>query len=217
MRMTPDSRDPRADLIAAFHGNDAVRVRQGLDASPQFKSILNDPIPDGPFGATPLLCAVSKGSREMIDVLLESGADINARSHWWAGSFGVLDGCDPALAAFLIQRRAAIDAHAAARLGIFEKLTELVTADPSVVHSRGGDGQLPLHFASTIEIAQYLLDHGADIDERDVDHQSTPAQYMVRSRPEVARHLIRRNCKTDILMASSLGVADLVGKHLDAD
>jgi ankyrin repeat protein len=66
-------------------------------------------------------------------------------------------------------------------------------------------------------MAAYLLDQGADIDARDVDHESTPAQYMVRSRQEVARYLIRRGAKTDILMAAALGDIGLVRKHLDAD
>jgi hypothetical protein len=33
----------------------------------------------------------------------------------------------------------------------------------------------------------------------------------------VARYLVRRGCKTDILMAAALGDMDLVRKHLDAD
>jgi hypothetical protein len=86
-----------------------------------------------------------------------------------------------------------------------------------LVHARGGDGQTPLHFASTIEVAEFLLEHGADIDARDVDHESTPAQYMVGDRQEVARYLVQRGCKTDILLAAALGDADLVRRHLDAD
>ncbi|MGH9662579.1 MAG: ankyrin repeat domain-containing protein, partial [Bryobacteraceae bacterium] len=92
-----------------------------------------------------------------------------------------------------------------------------ITADPQLVHARGGDGQTPLHFASTAGIAGYLLDHGADIDARDVDHESTPAQYMARSRPDVARYLIRRGARTDILMAAALGDLTLAQQHLDAD
>ena len=55
---------------------------------------------------------------------------------------------------------------------MISKLTELVAADQNVVHAKGGDGQTPLHFASTVEIAQFLLDHGAEIDALDVDHES---------------------------------------------
>src|SRR4030095_1345600 len=111
---------------------------------------------------------------------------INAKSRWWAGGFGLLHGAEPELAAYAIKRGALVDVHAAARLGLIKKLQELIAADPALVNARGGDGQTPLHFASTIEIAEFLLNHGADIDTRDVDHESTPAQYMVRDRQEIA-------------------------------
>ena len=215
--MRSSSPDPRADFVAAFHANDAARVRRVLDANPQLKAELNEPIPGGSFGATALLSAVGKGSREMISVLVDTGADINARSHWWAGSFGVLDLCDPELAPFLIERGARVDAHSAARLGMLERLDALVTADPDIVHARGGDGQTPLHFASTVEIARYLLAHGADFDARDVDHESTPAQYMIRDRQDIARFLVERGCRTDILMTAALGDIDRVRRHLDDD
>jgi ankyrin repeat protein len=153
----------------------------------------------------------------MLDVLLDAGADINARSRWWAGGFGILDSVPPELAPYAIERGATITVNAAARLGMFDKLRELVTADPSLVNARGGDGQTPLHVASTLEIAEFLLDHGADIDALDVDHEATPAQYLVRDHQDIVRMLIRRGCKTDILMAAAVGDLDLVRKHLDAD
>src|SRR2546427_9819567 len=128
----------------------------------------------------------------MLEVLLAAGADINAKSRWWAGGFGLLHGASPELAAYAIERGALIDVHAAARLGRLERLQELIAEEPALVNARGGDGQTPLHFASTIAIAAYLLDHGADLDARDVDHESTPAQYMGRDRQEVLRYLIQR-------------------------
>ncbi len=204
--------DPLELAKKAFREDDAATVRQLLKRHPQLRAMVNEPMAD--FDSQAI---THVRSRAMLDVLLEAGADINAKSRWWAGGFGLLDCASPELAAYAIKRGAEMTVHAAARLGMLEKLKQLVAANPELVHARGGDGQTPLHFASTIEIAEYLLDHGADIDERDVDHESTPAQYMVRSRPEVARYLIRRNCKTDILMAAALGDADLVGKHLDAD
>lgn len=199
-------------LKQAFHSDDASLMRKLLERHPEFKAKINEPI--GPFDS-PAITNVS--SREMLDALLEAGADINARSRWWAGGFGLLHGAKPELAAYAIQRGAVVDIHAAARLGIMEKLRELIADNPALVHARGGDGQTPLHFASTIEIAQFLLDHGADIDARDVDHESTPAQWMLRERPEIARYLIQRGGKTDLLMAAAVGDPDLVRKHLDAD
>ena len=204
--------DPMEQLKQAFHADDAPRLRQLLDRYPEFKTKLNDPI--GPFDS---LVITQVRTREMLDVLLEAGADINAKSRWWAGGFGLLHGAEPDLAAYAIQRGAGVDVHAAARLGMIEKLREFITADPALVHARGGDGQTPLHFASTVEIARFLLDQGADIDARDVDHESTPAQWMVRDRPEIARYLVQRGCQTDLLLAAALGDADLVRKLLDAD
>src|SRR5207253_3681287 len=142
------------------------------------------------------------------------GADINARSKWAPGSFGLLDSAPPDVAAYAIERGAVVTVHAAARLGLLEKLKEMIAADAQLVHARGGDGQTPLHFASTIEIAEYLLEHGADIDARDLDHESTPAQWMIRDRQEIVRRLVRRGCKTDLLMAAALGDAGLVRRHL---
>jgi ankyrin repeat protein len=208
--------DPIETLAAAIRANDAAQVGQVLERFPQLKPRLNEPAPGAPFGITALLVAVQKRNREMIEVLLRAGADINARSHWWAGSFGVLD-WESGLEDFLIQRGAVLDAHAAARLGRLDKLKELVSRQPEIVHARGGDGQTPLHFAATVEIADYLLEHGANIDGLDIDHESTPAQYMLRDRQAVARHLVARGCKTDILMAAALGDLELVRKHLEAD
>jgi ankyrin repeat protein len=209
--------DPFDALAAAVRADDVSRVDQLLRTHRELRLRLNDPIPGGDFGATALGPAVRRKNREMIDLLLRHGADVNARSHWWAGSFGALDLCDPELAPFLIERGARVDAHSAARLGMLDELDALVGANPGLVHARGGDGQTPLHFASTREIAQYLLTHGADIDARDVDHESTPAQYMVGDRQDIARLLVERGCRTDILMTAALGDIDRVRRHLEAD
>lgn len=204
------------DLARAILANDARGVADVLARFPDVRSRLDEPMPGGHFGATPLLVAVECGSREVAQVLLDAGADINQRSHWWAGGFGVLDG-DHGLTDFLIARGATVDAHAAARMGRLDRLRELVAADPNVVHARGGDGQTPLHCAATVEVARVLLDHGADIDARCVDHEGTPAQWMVRDRQPVARFLVERGCTTDILLATALGDAALVRHHLARD
>ena len=196
----------------AFDANDARSLRELFQRYPQLKAKIDEPI--AAFDAPAIARARSP---EMIDALLEAGADINAKSRWWAGGFGILDGAEPDVAAYAIQRGAVVEAHAAARLGMFERLRELVAADPAVVHARGGDGQTPLHFASTVAIAEFLLEKGARIDARDVDHESTPAQWMLRDRQEIARFLVQRGCHTDILMAAALGDADLVRHHLETN
>ena len=207
-----ETADPIELLKKAFAKDDAALFRKLLARHADLKEKINEPV--AAFDA-PLITRVR--SRAMLDVLLEAGADINAKSCWWAGGFGLLHDAKSDLAAYAIQRGAFVDVHAAARLGLIKRLQELIAADSGLVHAPGGDGQTPLHFASTIEIAEFLLNHGADINARDVDHESTPAQYMVRDRQEIARYLVQRGCKTDLLMAAALGDARLVHWHLDAD
>lgn len=214
------SEDPMEALTAAIKANDAPLLRQVLNRYPALKAKLDEPLPDYSFDTPALIAAVQKENREMVDALLGAGANINARTKWWAGGFGVLDMSSAELSPYLIERGAYVDMHAAARLGMFDRLKSLVEDGAGLVHARGGDGQTPLHFAASIEIARYLLDHGAEIDARDIDHESTPAQYMAAHwprRPEVARYLISRGAQTDILMAASVGDLELVRQHLDED
>lgn len=217
---------PAEALKAAVCDSDSARVREVLASHPELRARLDDPLPDYGFGQHALFAAVQRSDRATIDVLLENGADIRKRTQWWAGGFSVLDDCDPSLVPFLLERGASLDAHSLSRLGMLPELKELVAADPDIVHARGGDGQTPLHFACNVETATFLLDNGAEIDALDIDHESTPAQYMLRveqkrhyprDRQDVARYLVSRGCRTDVLMAAALGDTSLVRHHLDSD
>jgi ankyrin repeat protein len=211
-----NAHEPAEELAAAIRADDTGAASRLIDRYPELKAQLDRPMAGGDFGATPLLSAVYKGNVDMVELLLSAGADINARSHWWAGGFGVLDH-EGHLVQYLIEHGATIDAHAAARLGMLDKLEELVSRDPTLVHARGGDGQTPLHFAASIPVAEYLLRNGANIDARDVDHESTPAQWMLRGRTAVAQYLVSRGCATDILLAAALGAVDLIAQHIERD
>ncbi len=218
---------PPADQFGiAVTSSNSNRVSRLLTGHPELRAQINEPMSKAGGGMLALLSAVQRGDRKTIDVLLQAGADIHARSRSWAGSRGVLDDCAPELAPFLIERGAKVDVHSAARLGMLEKLKEIVEGDPATVHARGDNGQMPLHFASTVEIAGYLLDRGAEIDARDLQHESTPAQHMLRvvqarhyprDRQDIARFLVLRGCQTDILMAAALGDLELVRRHLGRD
>jgi ankyrin repeat protein len=217
---------PAEMLSAAVCASDARETARVLESYPELKTQINEPMANYGAGMQALLAAVQRSDKKTIEVLLGAGADINGRSRWWAGGIGVLDECSPDLAAFLIERGAVVDAHSAARLGMFEKLRELVTVDPRVVASRGANGQTALHCASTLEIARYLLEQAADIDALDLEHESTPAQYMLRvvqarhyphDRQDIARYLVAHGCRTDILMAAALGDLELVRHELDSD
>ena len=80
-----------------------------------------------------------------------------------------------------------------------------------------GDGQQPLHEAATIAIADLLLDRGADVDTRCIDHKSTAAQYALAERPEICRRLLERGASADIFMPARLGDVALATRVLDSD
>src|SRR5438094_8548357 len=165
---------PVEQFLLALHAVDVERVRALLDKHPEVRAAVNAPIDH--FNARPV--ASAKKNLPLLDLLLAHGADLNLKSAWWAGGFGLLEyDCTPEEAAPLLERGAIVDVFAAAHLGMFDRLQDLVDREPSLVHARGGDGKTPLHCARTVEIAQYLIDRGANVDTRDVDHESTPAQY----------------------------------------
>src|SRR6516162_8033408 len=135
-----EANDPVEELQQAFRSDQAVVVQQLLDRHPELKAKINEPI--APFDSPAI---VNARSPQMLDVLLAAGADLNAKSSWWAGGFGLLHGADPELAAYAIQRGAFVDIHAAARLGMLERVRDLIASDAELVNARGGDGQTPLH------------------------------------------------------------------------
>lgn len=214
--MDAADRSPAERLAAAVFGGDAGEVAALARARPELRASLDRPIEGGHFGETPLMAALRMGHLDVADALLAAGADIDARSDWWAGSFGVLDR-DDAPVEFLLARGAGVNAYAAARHGLLDRLRAIVASVPDEVHMRGGDGQTPLHVARSIEVAEFLLARGADIDALDVDHESTPAQYLVRSRHDVARHLVARGARTDLLLAAAIGDGARVRELLAAD
>ena len=201
---------PFASFINAVRSGDTASVRSLAGGHPALLRATDE----STFGSTALLAAVNADNRAMVDLLLDLGANIDQRSDWWAGSFGVLDSASDALAAHLLSRGATLTPHAAARLGMIDRLRDMLATDASLVHARGGDGQTPLHFARTVEIADLLLAHHADVNALDIDHASTPAQWLGESRPRVAAHLVSRGATADPFLAARVGDAALLEKLL---
>ena len=182
-------------------------------AHPDLIARINEPL----FDFKQTAAQAARSNLAMLDLLLAHGADLNIKSSWEKGGFGILETVTPEQAGPLIERGAVIDVWAAAHLGMAERVRQLIDADPTLVNAKGGDGKRPLHYASTVEIAAFLLDHGAEIDALDDDHSSTPAQYLVSDRPEVCQFLLARGARSDLLMAAALGDVDRARRHLDDD
>jgi ankyrin repeat protein len=196
----------------AVEGGNASRVEQLL-ALPHVRRRINDPV----FAFGQRAAHIAAKNQRLLTMLLDAGADVHLKSDWEAGPYTVLDNADEATARFLLVRGARLTANVAARLGWLDDLRAMVDADPALVHVRGGDGQQPLHEAKTVAIADFLLDRGAGIDVRCIDHKSTPAQYALVDRPEVCLRLLARGATPDIFMAARLGDVPLAARLLDAD
>lgn len=207
------TKTPAELFKVAVEAGDVDQVRQLLHAHRDLVSTINEPV----FGFKSPAVHVARTNLELLDVLLAHGADLNARTSWEKGGFGVLEQVNPDEAAALIARGARIDIWAAANLGMMTELANAIAGDPTLVHAKGGDGKRPLHFARTVEIAQFLVEHGAEIDALDDDHDSTPAQHLVADHPDVAQFLLSKGARSDLLLATAVGDLERVRSHLAAD
>jgi ankyrin repeat protein len=207
------TKSPLELFKTAVEAGDAEQVRQLLQSHADLVAKINEPM----FGFNSSAVHVALTNLELLDLLLTHGADINARSSWEKGGFGVLERIKPDEAGPLIARGARIDVWGAANLGMLSELRTLIVDDPALVHAKGGDGKRPLHYARTVEIARFLLEHGAEIDALDDDHDSTPAQHLIGDHPEVAAFLVANGARSDLLLATALGDFSRVRRHLDSD
>ena len=201
---------PRTEYIEAVNKGDANRVKSLLADNEALLEFIDAPW--FAFDAPAVVFAASMVNRPLVEVLLDAGADIDAKSTWWAGGTSALQHAagsmlayNTELAEYLIERGATIDAHAAAGLDMADTLEALIRENPDVVNAPGSDGMTPLHFAATPRIAELLLTHGADINLRDRDHYGTAAQWTMRRRPEVCRYLLEQGAEADVVLYCAMG------------
>ena len=201
---------PRAEYIEAVNNGDAERVKTVLADNGELIEFIDEPW--FAFDAPAIVFAAASGNRELIQVLLDASASIDAKSSWWAGGTSALQhtagsmlSYNRELAEYLIEQGATIDAHSAAGLDMSDTLARLIRENPEVVNAPGSDGMSPLHFAATPRIAALLLAHGADINLRDLDHYGTPAQWTMRRRPEVCRYLLEQGAEADVVLYCAMG------------
>lgn len=214
----PMTADRSAELQSFFdllRRGDPNRVRERAEADP---SLLSAYAPNQwCCRETPLGAALGRGDRRLVALLLDLGADPNQESGWWAGGFAPLHVVPPDaedLIQLLIERGAVVDVHAAARFGWVPELTALLDHDPFLVNKPGGDGARPLHVARTPDVAALLLDRDALLDPLDVDHGSSPAQWALKDRHEVARLLLERGARADVFMLVALNETARLGSWL---
>lgn len=203
--------DPKSALakrwIQANNERNVEEVRDLLDAEPELRNVINEPWCY--FDSPPIVAA--KKSKSHVELLLQHGADINARSQWWAGSFGILDGVDRQTFDFLVGLGAHPNLYNFSQQSMLDQVQSCLADDPQFVNQRFGDGQTALHVAGSVAVIDALIEHDADLEIRCLDHSATPAQYLVDNEP-LCRHLIEKGAQPDIFLAAALNDIDLASR-----
>ena len=89
-------------FVAAVKAGDVDGVRDLLTAHPDIAARINEPL----FDFKQMAVHAAHRNLAMLDLLLAHGADINAKSTWEHGGFGILENVTPEQAAPLIARGA---------------------------------------------------------------------------------------------------------------
>lgn len=150
------------DLEAFFNSieqGNVDEVRSFIASTPEAGSIRHD-------GATALHVAAMSNHLEIVDLLLEHDADLNAIDDefgatpaGWANERGRSE-----MVEYLYARGTVIDLNRAAAFGLIDRIRELVADEGTDVNCLDGYGR-PIHEASVWghpEIVELLLEHRAD-------------------------------------------------------
>lgn len=182
-------------------------VRQLLDYTLDDTSLLSGTDEDE---RQPLHFACLRGHRDIADLLLQRGADIDARGNDRATPLD--DACFKGhkdVVKLLISRGAntqIVDKNlwspirTAARYEHLDIIEILLNENPANINKGDSGGETPLHVASrqgSVDIMNLLLERGADIDKPD-DDRETPLHSACRTGWESSvRLLLKRGAKTD--------------------
>lgn len=190
-------------------------VEKLLSKHQSIREKINDPIM--PFDSPPIVWAsTTKAASDLLPLLVEFGAEVDRRSSWWAGGFSALDLADEKTAAILESLGAKWDVWSAAKHNRISELTQILKEDPSRVNARGGDGQTPLHFAGSAEVVELLISKGADLEIRDIDHESTPIQNQLQ-KSEIVKVLLEAGATPDIFTAIEQDNPELLNSILASE
>ena len=182
--------------------------------------------------ALALHVAVMHGRKDIVDLLLAHGADINARDdkYHFNALIHAIDLADfmPEYAAlgmvdFLLERGAELDVWACAWLGDMAGVKVRLDANPSLVNEIGPGPSTLLSFCRDVETIQFYLDYGADplreYERSGKYGRTTPLRDIAyRRNYEATRHLLRHlGWDVDIFWASVMGDLARVNELLAHD
>ncbi|NIA15494.1 MAG: hypothetical protein GWP08_15630 [Nitrospiraceae bacterium] len=154
-------------------------------------------------GYTPLHHAAQNGSVDVLEVLLDYGADTTIS-------------CDPnvfktplviagengqwAASAILREYGASFSMHHAAAFGDIQAMRDMIAADPNALYEQNASKSTPFHSAARfgqLEAVKYLLECGADATYPDLSGITPYSLAVMLNHPDVVRVLIEAGTNVD--------------------
>jgi ankyrin repeat protein len=182
------------DLVRALQEGNIAVVKDRLDRQP---ALIHEKI-DG--SEEMIHHAVESGSLQLVRLLVERGAKIEADSALGtalqiAGRRGRKE-----IAEFLLQKGARLDIHAAAGLGMTNHVKWMLRTNRKLARSTTPYKETPLHWAACnghLAVAKVLLSHGANVSPLD-NRDNTPLDNaFIYDRNEMVRLLLTNGAKVN--------------------
>ena len=134
-------------------------------------------------GSTPLHFAANYGRKEIAELLISKGAEVNAKSN---------KGITP------LHNAALGGGNQNAAHGGQKEIAELLIAKGAEVNAKDRDGFTPLHSAAQVwikvntEVVELLIAEGADVNAKD-DDGTTPLDWAIRRKHSEIADLLRKH------------------------
>ena len=174
---------PDIDINLAASTGDIEAVKQYLDAG-------GDVNAKNKVTTTPLYWAAYEGQKEIVELLIANGADVNLRSGMVVKTKDGSEGNK--MAQELMNNRTPLDMAIRKE---HTEIAELLIAKGTDVNAKSNRGYTPLHEASKnekTEILELLIAKGADVNAKD-DDGDTPLDYAHRRKYTEVAALLRKH------------------------
>lgn len=206
------------EMIKAARRGDAEQVKALASADPKLMSATGAMPYAVAQAMQPIHMAISNGRFNVVKALIEQGADINAKDDRGRSALHVAlqNGGRGKITELLLGNGAEPDLFCAIWLNNQQQVDDMLSQKPSLAKAVGPDGTTALNYVQSIDLAQRLLDLGADPNH--LDSQKQPPLVWHGSNPELVALLLSNSATVDdIYTAAAIGDLDAVQRFVDSD